>query len=51
MSKRFIKIMSLFKLANEESPNQGIMIDRDLFLQALNGSVAEKPVKIERITA
>lgn len=43
--------MSLFKLAREGSSNQGIMIDRDLFLQALNGSVAEKPVKIERITA
>ena len=42
--------MSLFKLASEESPNQGIMIDRDLFLRALNGSVAEKPVTIERIT-
>lgn len=43
--------MSLFKLAREESPNQGIMIDRDLFLQALKGSVATKPVTIELITA
>jgi len=51
MSKRFIKIMSLFKLANEESPNQGIMIDRDLFLQALKGLVAKKPASVPLMTA
>jgi hypothetical protein len=51
MSKRFIKIMSLFKLAREESPNQGIMIDRDLFLQALKGSVAIKPANVPTMTA
>lgn len=32
MSKRFIKIMSLFKLANEELLNQGILIDKKSFL-------------------
>ena len=50
MSKRVIKIMKLFKLANEDIKSEGIIIDRDVFLNALKGQSLEPSVKVESIT-
>jgi len=50
MSKRVIKIMKLFKLANEEIKSEGIIINRAKFLNALKGQNSEKPVKVEPVT-
>ena len=50
MSKRVIKIMKLFKLANEDIKSEGIIIDRDAFLKALKGQSLEPSVKVETIT-
>ena len=51
MSKRFIKIMSLFKLANEELLNQGILIDKKKFFDAMKGVGPKKPVGVPTVTA
>lgn len=50
MSKKIIKIMKLFKLANEEIKSEGIIINRDAFLAALKGQSSEGPVKVEQVT-
>lgn len=42
--------MGLFKLANEEASNRGILIDKDLFLQALKGVKPKETVKVEQVT-
>jgi len=49
MSKKIIKIMKLFKLANEEIKSEGIIINRDSFLAALKGLSSERPVKVEQV--
>ena len=50
MSKKAIKIMKLFKLANEEIKSEGIIINRETFLNALKGQISEKPATVEPIT-
>jgi hypothetical protein len=50
MSKRTLKIMKLFKLASEEAASEGILIDKESFLQALRGTNQEKPVTVEQVT-
>lgn len=50
MSKKIIKIMKLFKLANEDFKSEGIIIDRDAFLKALKGLDLAKTVKVEQVT-
>ena len=50
MSKRFIKIMKLFKLAKEESLNQSILIDKKSFLEKLKGIESSDTVKVDQIT-
>lgn len=50
MSKRALKIMKLFKLAVEENASEGILIDKESFLQALKGTKQEKPVKVGPVT-
>jgi hypothetical protein len=50
MSKRALKIMKLFKLASEEIASEGILIDKESFLQKLKGADKGQPVKVEPIT-
>jgi hypothetical protein len=51
MSKREKKIMSLFKLAKEdEIKTEGILIDRELFLNTIKGLNKDKPVKVQPIS-
>lgn len=51
-SKRVIKIISLFKLAKEsETKSEGILIDRQKFLDALKGlGKSNQTVKIAPVT-